>query len=186
MGRKFTEIPTETFENLTINAGVLAKHFDTTKGEVQNADLLGATTGGLKFIHSHEFKDFGEDIDNCPKNTMELKEIIDTSTKVSGTMVTMKAETLARLMIADVDEDDAKHVIPRNVLKGTDFEDLWIIADYGKEDGKAIAIHMMNTLSTAGFALQTADKGKGKYAFEFTSHYSSKNQDTVPVEVYIG
>ena len=186
MGRKFTKIPTDTFESLTLNAGVLAKNFNPTTGEIQNNDILGATTGGLQFSHTHEFVDFGEDIDNCAKNTKELKDINDTTTTVSGTMLTMKAETIARLIIGDVDEDNAKHIVPRNVLKDTDFADLWLIADYGKTDGKAIAIHMMNTLSTAGFAMQTTDKNKGQYAFEFTAHYSLNDQDTVPVEVFIG
>lgn len=186
MGRKFTKIPNDTFESLTIGAGLLAKAFDTEKGEVKDADLLGATSGGLQFSHTHEFVDFGEDIDNCAKNTKELKEINDTTTKVSGTMLTMKAETIARLIIGDVDEDNAKHIVPRNVLKDSDFADLWIVANYGKTDGGAVAIHMMNTLSTAGFAMQTTDKNKGQYAFEFTAHYSMSDQDTVPVEVFIG
>ena len=186
MGRKFTKIPTDTFENLTLNAGVLAKTFNPATGEIQNADILGATTGGLQFTHSHEFVDFGEDIDNCPKNMKELKEINDTTTTVSGTMLTMKPESVARLIIGDVDEQNAKHIVPRNVLKDTDFADLWLIADYGKTEGKASAIHMMNTLSTAGFAMQTTDKNKGQFAFEFTSHYSLSDQDTVPGEVYIG
>lgn len=186
MGRKFTKIPIDTFESLTIGAGVLAKSFSPETGELQNADILGATSGGLQFSHSHDFIDFGEDIDNCAKNTKELKEINGTTTTVSGTMLTMKAETIARLIIGDVDEQNAKHIVPRNVLKDTDFADLWIVANYGKTDGGSVAIHMMNTLSTAGFAMQTTDKNKGQYAFEFTAHYSLNDQDTVPVEVFIG
>lgn len=44
---------------------------------------------------------------------------------------------------------------------------------------------MMNSLSTAGFAIQTGDKVKGQFAFEYTAHYSMTAQDTVPFEVYV-
>ena len=44
---------------------------------------------------------------------------------------------------------------------------------------------MMNALSTGGFQLKTADKGKGQMAFEYTAHYSISKQDVVPYELYI-
>jgi hypothetical protein len=44
---------------------------------------------------------------------------------------------------------------------------------------------MMNALSTGGFQIQTADKEKGQFSFEFTGHYSKDSADTVPFEIYI-
>ena len=44
---------------------------------------------------------------------------------------------------------------------------------------------MINALSTGGFQLQTADKEKGTFSFEYTAHYSMSAQDTVPFEVYV-
>jgi hypothetical protein len=70
-----------------------------------------------------------------------------------------------------------------------DFEDIWLVGDYsdknGPTNGGYIAIHMMDTLSTGGFQLQTADKAKGQFAFEFTAHFSMDAQDTVPFEIYV-
>ena len=51
--------------------------------------------------------------------------------------------------------------------------------------GGFIAIKLLNALSTGGFQLQTADKSKGQFAFEFTGHYSMSAQDIVPFEIYI-
>ena len=48
-----------------------------------------------------------------------------------------------------------------------------------------MAIHMMNSLSTGGFAIQSSDNGKGNFAFTYTAHYSMDAQDTVPFEVYV-
>ena len=55
----------------------------------------------------------------------------------------------------------------------------------GDTNGGFIAIHMMNALSTGGFQIQTADKAKGQFAFEYTAHYSMSAQGTVPFEVYV-
>jgi hypothetical protein len=95
----------------------------------------------------------------------------------------MNAATAQRLMIADIDSSDGTKIVPKNVLKDADFDDIWWVGDYGS--GGSIAIHMKNALSTAGFAIQSTDKGKGQFAFEFIAHYSIATPDEVPVEVFI-
>jgi hypothetical protein len=81
------------------------------------------------------------------------------------------------------------HVVPRNDIKPEDFEDFWWIGDYSDvNDGTNagfLAIHMMNVLSTGGLQLQSADKDKGKFAYEFMMHYSMQSPDVVPYELYI-
>ena len=59
------------------------------------------------------------------------------------------------------------------------------MADYGTGGDGFVAVHMLNALSTGGFNLQTTDKAKGAFEFEFTGHYSMDAQDKVPFEVYI-
>lgn len=65
---KFTQIPQDTFKELVLNAGVLLSAFSPDTAEYDNADIIGATSGGLTFAATPSFSDFGEDIDNCPKN----------------------------------------------------------------------------------------------------------------------
>jgi hypothetical protein len=48
-----------------------------------------------------------------------------------------------------------------------------------------LAIRLINALSTGGFQIQSGDKAKGQFAFEFTSHFSMDAQDTVPFEIYV-
>ena len=90
---------------------------------------------------------------------------------------------------ADIDANDATHVIPRRDVLKTDFKDLWFVGDYSDvnngDNAGFIAIHMMNTLSTGGFQLQSTDKAKGNFAYEFTAHFSMDAQDVVPYEIYI-
>lgn len=187
---KFTKIPADTFQKLQINSAILLKDFAPDSAEYQETDLLGATTGGISFEATPTYSDFGDDIDNCPKNMMELKRLDEWEVKSTGTFVTMDTATAKSLIgAADIGKSDTTKVTPRNDLSTDDFTDIWIVGDYsdknGEKNGGFIAIHLMNALSTGGFKLQTSDKGKGQFAFEYTAHYSMSAQDTVPFEIYI-
>lgn len=185
---KYTQIPSTAFQNIQLNAGILVDSFTPATGTIGN--LLGATTGGVNFKDDVEYADFGDDIDNCPKNTKELKKLQSHAVSMSGTFVTIDATT-AKLLAgsADVDSLDATHIIPRNDVEQTDFEDIWWIGDYSDvntgNNAGFVAIHMMNALNTGGFQIQSTDRAKGQFAFEFTGHYSMDAQDTVPYEIYI-
>ena len=185
---KFTQIPTTAMEEMQLNAGVMLSSFTPSTAEVSG--IIGATTGGIKFSAIPAYSDFGEDIDNCPKNMMELKRQDSVEVKISGTFVTVSSTTAKKLMAAaDIGTSDQTKITPRNDLKASDFEDLWWVGDYsdknGATNGGFVAIHVMNALNTGGFQLQTGDKAKGQFAFEFTGHYSIDAQDVVPYEVYI-
>lgn len=186
---KYTQIPVNTFKELQMNAGIIASTFDPATGEV--SDLLGATTGGITFKDAMTFVDLGDDIDNCPKNMMELKKLDKHDVSMSGTFVTMTASTAHTLAAAaDVDAEDETHIVPRNDLDTTkDFQTLWFIGDYSdKNDGSNagfLAIKLLNALNTGGFQIKSSDKAKGQFAFEFTGHYSMSNQDKVPYEIYL-
>jgi len=185
---KYTQIPSTAFEQIQLNAGILVDGFVPATGVIGN--LLGATSGGVNFTDTVNYVDFGEDIDNCPKNMMELKKIDNHEVKMTGTFVTISASTAKMLAgAADMDEHDASHIIPRNDLLTTDFTDLWWIGDYSDQntgdDAGFVAIHLMNALSTGGFQIQSSDKAKGTFSFEFTGHYSMTAQDVVPYEIYV-
>ena len=184
---KYTKIPETTFKNLQLNAGVLLSAFDPVTATVANESIIGATTGGVNFTATPTFSDYGEDIDNCPKNMKELKKLDAWEISLSGTYVTVDANAVKALVgAADV---SGNKITPRNDLKLTDFSDVWWVGDYSDQNGETnggfVAIHMMNTLSTGGFAIQSSDNGKGNFAFTYTAHYSMSAQETVPFEVYV-
>ena len=185
---RFTQIPTTAMEEMQLNAGVLLSSFTPSTAEVSG--IIGATTGGIKFSAIPTYSDFGEDIDNCPKNMMELKRQDSVEVKISGTFVTVTATTAKKLMAAaDIGTSDQTKITPRNDLKTEDFADIWWVGDYsdknGAKNGGFVAIHVMHALNTGGFQLQTGDKSKGQFPFEFTGHYSIDAQDVVPYEVYV-
>lgn len=187
---KFTKIPFDAFQKLQINAGILTTDFTPATGTIGEAGQIGATTGGVNFTATPTYSDFGEDIDNCPKNMKELKKLDSWEVKMTGTFVNADTAIAKRLCgAADIGTTDATKVTPRNDLKDADFADIWLVGDYsdknGETNGGFIAIKLLNALSTGGFQLKTADKAKGQFAFEFTGHYSMSAQDTVPFEIYI-
>lgn len=191
---KFTQIPTDTFKKLQLGAGMLATEFDPATGELSASNIIGATSGGVSFEATPSFTDFGDDIDNCPKNTKELKRLESWEAKMSGSFVTMDTNTAKSVIgAATINSDDATKVVPRNSVDANDFKDIWWIGDYsdvnedGTSAGKAgfIAIKLISALSTGGFKIQSGDKAKGTFAFEYTGHYSIEHIDTVPFEIYI-
>lgn len=184
---KYTRVPEDAFKHLQMNAGILADGFNPATGEVEN--LLGATTGGISFASNPSFSDFGADMDNVPKNTMELMQLEGYDPAASGTFLTVSAASIKSLVgAAKIDEQNAAHIVPRNKLETTDFTDIWMIGDYSdKNTGDAagfLAIHLKNALNTSGFSIKTVDKNKGQMAFDYHAHYSLASQDEVPFEIY--
>lgn len=147
---------------------------------------MGATSGGVNFTATPSFSDFGEDIDNCPVNVLELKKLDSWEVKMSGTFITVDTASAKTLIgAADIGTTDTTKIVPRNDILTTDFKDIWWVGDYsdknGDTNGGFVAIHMLNGLSTGGFQLQSGNREKGQFAFEFTGHYSMEAQDTVPL-----
>ncbi len=183
MGKAATQLPDKVFEHIQMNAGILMSEFDPQTWTITATNIIGATSGGINFSDTPSFTDYGEDIDNCPKNTKELKELDSREIKVSGTYVAVTAEQIKNLAAAaDIDTSKAT-ITPRTTLTDADFADIWFVGDYGK--GGFIAINIKNALSTGGFNLQTTDKAKGTFSFEYTAHYSLENPDEVPYKVYV-
>lgn len=187
---KFTRIPETAFQTLQLNAGILLSDFTPGTGTVEETDILGATSGGTNFTATPTYSDWGEDVDNCPVNVKELKKLDSWAVTMSGNFVTVTT-TLAKTLIgaADIDGSDTTKVTPRNDVAVADFADIWWVGDYSDKNGDTkggyVAIHMLNGLSTGGFQLQSSNRAKGQFAFEFTGHYSIEDQRKVPFEVYI-
>ena len=187
MSMKFTQLPSDAFQKLVLNAGILVDVFTPATATIGN--LLGATSGGISFNSNPTYTDFGEDVDNCPPNTKELKRLESYDPTMSGTFLTCTPAVIKDLIgAADIDTTDTTKVLPRSVLVDADFTDLWWIGDYSdKNDGSTagfLAIHLINALNTSGFQIQSGKNSKGQMSFEFHGHYSMADGDTPPFEIY--
>lgn len=190
---KYTKIPTNTFATLQLNAGILvsgAEGFTPETGTVSTSNIIGATTGGISVSCIPTFIDFGDNVDNCPKNMKGLKKIEGWECKISGTFVTVSTSLVKNMLgAADIDSLDDTKVTPRVDLFSSDFQDIWFVGDYSDKNGDVnggfIAIHLKNALSTGGFQMKTEDNQKGQFTAEFTGHVSINRQNDVPMEFFI-
>ena len=183
---KFTAIPQNTFEAMQLDAGVILKNFDPENPAApEDADIVCATTGGINASCVPTYSDLGEDVDNCPNNMMELKKLDGWECKMGFTSLGTSAESI-RMSLGAADVNTASGaIVPRSPLEGlkdTDFSDLWWVGD--RADGGAVAVKLINALSTSGFSLQTTKNGKGQVSVELMGHVSIKAQDTMPMEFY--
>ena len=181
---KFTKIPQSTFDELQINAGILVKDFDVATGTFADSDMITATTGGITVSVKPTYEDFGSDIDNCAKNTMELKRITETEVTISTTALNINEDLLLYMLGAGDKDDVTGAILPRKDLKTTDFKTIWWIGDLSNNG--YIAVKVSNALSTDGFSIKTTDKGKGNISITLTGHVSINAQDVIPAEFYLG
>lgn len=188
---KYTQVAANAFQSLQLNAGVLLTEFAPATGTMDKTKIFAATSGGVSFTAVPEYVDFGEDIDNVPANTKQLKVLDYYTVTLSGTAKTADTDVAKRLVGAadTTTTSGVGKVTPRADLLQTDFSDIWWVGDYSDKNGAVnggyIAIHVIDVLNTGGFSIQSNDKGKADFEFEFTAHYDLENIEAVPFEIYI-
>ena len=179
----FTVIPQDTFEAMQMDAGLLLKTFNpASPAAPADEAIITATTGGINVVCQPSYSDLGEDVDNCPNNTKEMKHLDSWDCRISTTALGTSAEAIKlALGAADIDSQTSK-ITPRRNLEQTDFSDIWWVGD--RADGGMVAIQLKNALSTEVFSLQTTKNGKGQIALTITGHVSINAQKVVPMVFY--
>lgn len=181
---KFSKISENTFNELQVEAGVILKTFDPKNPTLVDGAIVCATTGGINPVCTPEFTDWGEDIDNCPNNTMELKRVSRYECTLGFTALSVTEETIKLALGAASKDSSTGAIKPSMDLKASDFSDIWWVGDLS--NGGFAAVCLKNALSTGGLSLTTTKNGKGQIAVTLTGHYSIDAQDDVPMEFYIG
>jgi hypothetical protein len=180
---RFTVIPQDTFQELQLDAGILLNTFNPADPSVTDTNIITATTGGITVACVPTYSDFGEDVDNCPNNTKELKHLDGWECTITTTALGTSPEVIKlALGAADIDGTDSTKITPRADLAQTDFSDIWWVGD--RADGGMVAVQLKNALSTGGFSLQTTKNGKGQISLTLTGHVSINAQDVVPMVFY--
>lgn len=198
---QYTKTASDAFEKLQMNAGIMVSSFTPATGAI--GDIVAATTGGFSFASNPTYADFGEDVDNVPANTWQLKRVQSYDPVLSGTLLTVDNALIKQLVGgakygvtgSGTTTTDDTHIIPKTELAEADFNDVWFVCDYsdkntGTGSGSStyagyIAIHIMNGFNTTGFQIKTTKNEKGQFAFEFHGHYDLEDIDEVPFEIYI-
>lgn len=174
------------FEDIQLDAGNILTSFDPANpARPADTDIVAVTSGGISVSCVPTYSDFGEDVDNCPNNTKELKHLDGWECSMSFTDVILNESNVKRsLGAADRTGTKTYTITPRAELQQSDFETaLWWVGP--RAGGGGAAVKLSNALSTGGFSLQTTKNGKGQLSMEITGHVSISAQDVVPMEFYI-
>ena len=176
----FTVIPEDTFNALQVDAGVILTSFDPSSPAAPDANLVTATTGGVKISCVPTYSDWGEDVDNCPNKMKELMHLDGWNCTLTTTAIGTSPE-LIKLALGAATESNGM-VTPRATLSQSDFNDLWWVGD--KANGGFVAVKILNALSTGGFSLTTTKNNKGHFDLEISGHVSLNAQSVVPMVFY--
>lgn len=181
MGR-FVKVSQDAFKEIQLEAGLILNKFDPTgTTDVEDADIVCATTGGISIGCKPQFTDYGADIDNVPNNMLEFKEIEEWDCTIGFTALNASASVIGlSLGAADVDGDK---ITPRTGRVDKYAKDIWWVGE--RADGGFAAVCLKNSLSTDGLNLKTTKKGKGQLSCVLTGHVTSKEQNVVPMEFYV-
>ena len=183
--KRFTQVKYDAFKEIQVEAGVIVKHFDPNNPVIDRHNIVCVTSGGITITAKPSFTDFGEDVDNVPNNSMEMKMVESWECTLAATALDTSAESIRMMLgVADIDANDANRITPRRDISLSDFMDeIWWVGD--RADGGFIACQVLNALSTDGFALQTTKNGKGTTSITLTGHFSLDAVDTVPMNFYV-
>ena len=179
---KFVRVSENSFNEIQLEAGLILNKFDPTGNvEVEDADIVCTTTGGIEIACKPTYTDYGEDIDNIPNAMLEFKEVDGWDCSISFTALNVSLEVM-RFALGAADIDGNK-ISPRNDMTTADAKDIWWVGE--RADGGFVACRLMNALSTEGLTLKTTKKGKGQLSCTLTGHVSITAQDVVPMEFYV-
>lgn len=182
----FTLVSEDAFDELQLDAGVLLSTFNITDPYTvpSSADIIATTTGGINPTCVPSYEDLAEDVDNVPNNMKEFKKLSGWDCGMGFSSIKFNAENIAWSLGASETTTGTgyKKIVPRRDLKQADFKDIWWVGD--KANGGAVAIKLINALSTGGLNIQTTKNGKGTNAITLTGHVSIDAQDTMPMEFY--
>lgn len=185
MARKYTKISAKAFETMQFNAGLVLSKFDTSgTTAVTDEDIISATTGGVTIRCVPVTTDLGEDVDNCPKDTVEMMQIDSYDCGIELTALNV-SEKVIKLAIGAADAS-SNTITPRmeyNTDADTgDFKDVWWVGDL--VGGGFAAVKLTNAISTGGLTLKTNDKGKGQLSVSLKGCVRM-GSDKVPMEFYV-
>ena len=116
---RFVKVSEDAFKEMQLEAGLILNKFDTTgKTNVEDADIVCATTGGINIVCKPTFTDYGADIDNVPNNMLEFKEIDGWDCSLGFTALNASASFIKiALCAADVDGNMLFYTSRSQVLK---------------------------------------------------------------------
>lgn len=182
MKKMYHAISADAFKKLQFQAGAVLKTFDPTEATpIKEEDMACLTSGGISITCKPNTIDLGEDLDEVPENTYQLKHITSWDCGLSVTCMTVSADTI-KLSLGAADVETNKITV-REDYEEADFQDIWWHGNL--IGGGYAAVKLMKSASDGGLELKTAKDGKGNITLSLKGHYDMKDTSKVPMEFYV-
>lgn len=184
MGR-FNIVPQDAFNSLELEAGILLSNFNPRTPNIQDYEIICATTGGVNVSCVPIYADQCEDIEYCV-NIKEFQKLIGWECKLTTTCIRFTVDTIERALSAYTLSSPTgyKIITPRATLNLSDYKTaIWWVGD--RADGGLVAVELRNALSMSGAVIQTAKKSKGRMTFEFKGFSPLASPTDAPIRFYI-
>ena len=182
MNKMYHAISADAFKKLQFQAGALLKKFDPAGATpIKAEDLICLTSGGITVSCKPNTVDLGEDMDEVPANTYQLKHITSWDCGLSTTCLTVSADTIKlELGAADV---ASNKITVREDYQDDDFQDIWWHGNL--IGGGYAACCLKKAASEDGLELKTTKDGKGNLTLSLKGHYDLTDTSKVPMEFYV-
>ena len=193
MALKSHGVTQETVKNMILSAGVIYKNLKYSGEGGWTGEVLGATSGGIKF--HHEVKWLDVEVDGATVLVKGVsKQKVGESASLEGSVTEYSPGILTTALhlkkdvpgvgVGETDKTMDKYVTKDNI---DDSDYLENIAYVGKlSSGKNIIIILPNALCTEAFEQETKNAEQTTFAvkFECTADLASDNLNKLPLEVY--
>lgn len=193
-----TGLTADSFQNLQLDAGVFIEGFDTStittlaalvtavNAAIQTDACLGATSGGMTFTSTPEFRDI--ELDGMRQDFKGSKIKDKTAVGIETTLTEVSQENLRRILCASdvtVDGDVVKVRERLNIDIEQDYIDSLTWAG-DLNDGRVAVITLFNCLNTNGTTWTAADKSNATFPVTFIATNSDfADRDYAPYTIQI-
>ncbi len=187
MGLKKHGITSETIKKMILGAGTIYKNLEYTDGE-WTGDVLGATSGGIKFNWEAEWLDI--EVDGATVLVKGVsKQKVGESASIEGQMTELTENILVTAMhlVEDTSEDSnyTKYISKENITEEDDY--LKNIAYVGTlSSGENIIIILPNAICTEAFEIETKNAEQTTFSvkFECTADLENDTLNKLDIELY--
>lgn len=178
-------IPEDKFLSMEFDSGLLVKNFDPDNFSTPSAsDILCTTTGNITHTYNPQRVNLATDVNNIHIEPKELEVMTGYEKPTIGFTALNATPAFLKFLAghADIDDQNANHIVPRMNVKQADFEGIALIMML--VGGGFAAVSLSNALSTGGISLTTQKGGKGTMQVTISGYGSISNQSKIPVDYY--
>jgi len=187
-GLAVTGLREETPSNMLLSAGTVYKNlvFDTASS-AWNGVIVGATSGGNKFIYKPGITSVDIDGVHVKTEGLDIKQGEEASLEVN--LVEVTAGSVKRAMMGTVAKDEVTgfSVIETKAnLTAEDYEDNVAFVGF-RNDGQPVIIILGKAICLDGLELEGKSKDKSviKYKFQCVSPRKDAGKGILPIKIYM-